>query len=219
MNQFPATRQIIALALLAFFWVCGSPAHAFWGSPSKDPESGLDVVSGYDVNTTTTLSGTVLSPPERKGQTRHTEMTVSSPRGPVTVVLGPWWYWQQQFVRLEKNHELLVTGSLAQGKDGAYYLFAQRVVNRSTGDKITLRSETGKPYWSGGGSDRGYGGSNADGSGNQWGNSGSGGNSSGGSGYGGSGSGSGGTGSDGSGSGSSGSGSGGRGYGSRGGRR
>jgi len=124
---------------------------AFWGDGSTDPASGLNVASGYDVNTITSMSGVVVSPPERKGRGQHTEMSVSAARGTVTVVLGPWWYWEKQTITIAKNQELTITGSLAQGKDGALYLFAQRLENRSNGEAVTLRSESGKPLWSAGG--------------------------------------------------------------------
>lgn len=140
---------IFMLAILGF-WHC--EASAFWGSDSTDSSSGLDVAAGFDVNTITTVTGTVMTPPERRGQEQHTEMSVAAPQGVVTVVLGPWWYWEKQTIAITKNQELVITGSLAQGKDGALYVFAQRLENRSTGETVTLRSESGKPLWSGGGS-------------------------------------------------------------------
>ena len=123
-------------------------ASAFWGSESTDTTSGLNVAAGFDVNTITTVAGTVTTLPERKDQEQHTVMTVSTAQGAVTVVLGPWWYWEKQTFALIKNQNLIITGSLAQGKDGALYLFAQRLENLSAGETVTLRSESGKPLWS-----------------------------------------------------------------------
>jgi hypothetical protein len=109
----------------------------------------LDVVSGFDVNTITTLTGTVITPPARKGDGDHTGMSVSTSKGSVTVILGPWWYWEKQTITILKNQKLSITGSLAQGKDGALYLFVQRIENLSNGETVVLRSEAGKPLWSG----------------------------------------------------------------------
>lgn len=142
--------SVICMVILLCLW--NQRASAFWGSGSTDGASGLDVAAGFDVNTIATVAGSVIAQPERKGQEQHAEMTVVTQQGPVTVVLGPWWYWEKQNFTVMKTNEITVTGSLAQGKDGALYLFAQKVGNRSTGETITLRSESGKPFWSRGGS-------------------------------------------------------------------
>ncbi len=132
------------------FWSCD--ADAFWGSKSKDNTSGLNVAAGFDVNTITTLYGTVFTQPVRTGQEQHTEMTISTVKSTATVILGPWWYWEKQTVIFAKNQEVTVTGSLAQGKDGVLYIFAQRIENQSSGETVTLRSESGKPLWAHSGS-------------------------------------------------------------------
>ena len=121
---------------------------AFWGSDTREAASGLNVAEGFDVNTVGTLTGTVMAPPERSGEEQHTAMTVSTPQGNVTAILGPWWYWERQTVAISKGHELTVTGSRAIGRDGSLYLFTQRIENLSNGETITLRSETGVPLWS-----------------------------------------------------------------------
>ena len=142
------TILIVAVMMLSL-WPQG--ASAFWGSDATESASGLNVAAGFDVNTVTTVDGAVLTPPERKGQSQHTVMTMSAPQGTVTVVLGPWWYWEKQTITITKNQEISVTGSLAQGKDGALYLFVQKLENRGTGETVTLRTESGKPLWSRGG--------------------------------------------------------------------
>jgi len=145
------TILIVAVMILSL-WHQG--ASAFWGSDATESASGLNVAAGFDVNTVTTVAGAVLTPPERKGQSQHTVMTMSAPQGTVTIVLGPWWYWEKNALVITKNQEISVTGSLAQGKDGALYLFAQKVENRSAGETVILRSESGKPLWSRGGGNR-----------------------------------------------------------------
>lgn len=138
---------ILVMAIICLFH---NEASAFWWSDSTENASGLNVASGFDVNTITKVSGTVLTPPERKGED-HTIMTVSAPQGVVNVVLGPYWYWEKQSVAISAKNEVSITGSLAQGKDGALYLFAQKVENRTTGKTEILRTDSGKPLWSNGG--------------------------------------------------------------------
>lgn len=137
------------MIMVLVLWSRG--AEAFWGSDSSDAASGLNVAAGFDVNTITTVTGIVFTVPERKGQEQHTMMTVTAAQGNVNVVLGPWWYWEKQAITFTKNQDIAVTGSLAQGKDGALYLFAQQLENRNSGETIILRSESGKPLWSRGG--------------------------------------------------------------------
>lgn len=154
---------LICMIMVLCLWHRG--AAAFWGSNSTNVASGLDVAAGFDINTITTVTGTVLTLPERTGQEQHTVMNVAAPQGTVAVVLGPWWYWEKQNVVVLKSQEVVITGSLAQGKDGALYLFAQKLDNRSTGETVTLRSESGKPLWSRSGSGNQNGNRHLDGSG------------------------------------------------------
>lgn len=144
-------KQNVLIFTFSILCFCNSEASAFWWSDSTDTLSGLNVAAGYDVNTIKTITGTVTTLPESKGQEQHTVMTVAAAQGAVIVVLGPWWYWEKQVITLTKTQHLTVTGSLAQGKDGALYLFAQQLENRSTGETVMLRSESGKPLWSQGG--------------------------------------------------------------------
>ena len=144
-------RHIIILIIaLLCFWNRG--ASAFWGNDSTENARGVNVVAGYDVNTVTTVTGKVLTPPERMGQGQHTEMSIATAQGNVAVILGPWDYWEKHTITITKNQEISITGSLAQGKDGTLYIFAQRLENRSSGETIMLRSESGKPLWSRSGS-------------------------------------------------------------------
>ena len=145
-------KRYILIFIIAFLSLLKRDASAFWGSASSGSVSGLNVATGFDVNTITTVTGTVIIPPERQGQEQHMVMSVSTPQGPVTVVLGPWSYWERQSVIITPHQDISVTGSLAQGKDGALYVFAQRIENRSTGGTVTLRSESGTPLWSRAGS-------------------------------------------------------------------
>jgi len=140
---------IIGIIAIMSFW--SGESSAFWGSDSTDSASGLNVAAGFDVNTITTVTGTAMTLPESKGPEHPTLMSVATPKGDMTVVLGPWWYWEKQTITLTKNQDVTITGSLAQGKDGSLYLFAQRLENPGNRESVTLRSPSGEPLWSRGG--------------------------------------------------------------------
>jgi hypothetical protein len=145
-------RALFIITTFVIIAVSQNEASAFWGIESRQNPSGLDITSGYDVNTVTTIRGTVISPPARIEQGEHTQMTISTPQGTVIVFLGPWTYWERQGVLISKDQEISISGSRAQGKDGSEYLFAQKLDNITTGTTITLRTETGSPMWSRSGS-------------------------------------------------------------------
>lgn len=141
-------NTILTIITIAMMLCSQREAVAFWGSNTTQNQSGLDVTTGYDVNTVATIRGTVLTSPSRvEGQ--HTEMTMTTEQGIVTVLLGPWFYWEKQTYIITTGQEITVTGSKAQGKDGSVYLFAQKLDNNTKSGSITLRSETGKPLWGG----------------------------------------------------------------------
>jgi uncharacterized membrane protein YgcG len=147
-------RTIIAIVTFVALVGCYHDAHAFWGGDTRQSASGLDVSAGYDVNTVTTLRGTVITPPAKSPQSEHAEMTLATPQGAVTVLLGPWSYWSQQGITIARDQELSITGSRALGKDGTQYLFAQRL-DKADGTMISLRTEAGAPMWSRNGSGSG----------------------------------------------------------------
>ena len=141
-------RAIFILITFALLCGGGSEAGAFWGDDARQRPSGLDVAAGYDVNTVTTIRGTVITPPARAEKNEHTQMTIATGQGVVTVLLGPWSYWEQQGFTVSRDQEFSVTGSIAQGKDGSTYIFAQKLDNKTAGASLTLRSAAGTPSWS-----------------------------------------------------------------------
>jgi|GEM_PF-5059446 len=136
------------ILLMAFFSFDPATVSAFPVFGQGNGENGLNVASGFDVNTITTLTGKVAAPPERRGYGQHTELTVETTRGTVNAMLGPWWYWEKHGIGISMNQELSITGSMAQGKNGAYYIFVQRIENKSSKESVTLRLESGMPLWS-----------------------------------------------------------------------
>lgn len=145
-------RQTLILLTALAFTMCYREATAFWGSDAKDPASGLNVAAGFDVNTVRTLTGRIAAPPTQMGPEEHAVMIVSTIQDSVSVILGPWWFWERQKFAISKGDEVTVTGSRAQGRDGSMYLFAQQIENLANGERVTLRSETGVPFWSRGAS-------------------------------------------------------------------
>lgn len=162
-------RAIFILITVALITVVHGKAQAFWGGETRQNPSGLDVSSGYDVNTVTTITGTVVAPPARIDQSEHVQMTIATPQGEVTVLLGPSAYWERQGFTISRGQEISITGSRAQGKDGSLYLFAQKIDNTTSGVSLTLRSETGSPFWSRSGSGSGSGSGAGSGSGQRMG--------------------------------------------------
>jgi len=145
-------KHFFLILIILILSISSREADAFWGRSESETASGLNVETGFDVNTITTIAGAVTVPPEGAGPRKPALLSMNTAQGTIKVLLGPWWYWEQQNITLSKDQELSVTGSLAQGKDGSFYLFAQRIENRSDGKTITLRSETGVPLWSRNGS-------------------------------------------------------------------
>ena len=141
-------RAIFIIVSFALLCGGGTEARAFWGDDTRQRPSGLDVAAGYDVNTVTTIRGTVITPPTKADKNEHTQMTMATGQDVVTVLLGPWSYWEQQRFTVSRDQEFSITGSIAQGKDGSTYIFAQKLENKTVGGSLTLRSNSGTPNWS-----------------------------------------------------------------------
>ncbi len=140
-------RALFIIVIFVMIAVVQGEARAFWGSEARQNRSGLDVAAGYDVNTVTTIRGTVITPPAKIEQGEHTQMTITTQQGTVIVLLGPWTYWEREGLMISRDQEVSISGSRAQGKDGSEYLFAQKLDNIANSTTITLRTETGSPLW------------------------------------------------------------------------
>jgi hypothetical protein len=106
--------------------------------------------SNYDVDTVTTLRGTVAAVtviPARRGRSGGLQVTVETDGKATDVHLGPSWFLERQGLALAKGNAVEVTGSLVE-QDGTTFLIAREVAK---GDKrVTLRDQRGIPAWSGG---------------------------------------------------------------------
>lgn len=125
------------------------PALAGFGFGGNDEgKSGLDFNKGYDVNTVTTVSGHVASPP-RSGEKGYIFVEIKAGAEAVNLSLGPGSFWNEKEFPLHQNDEIIAKGSKAQGKDGKTYLMVQKLTNRTTGAQTVVRNELGVSAWSG----------------------------------------------------------------------
>jgi len=140
---------VIALVLLSLGQ--GTHADAGWGFGRGWGwrTGGLNLDHGYDLNTVTSVTGRAAALTVRDGQRVVAEIRTDDET--IYLVLGPPWYWEKQGIAIRPNDVVAAWGSKALDDDGVTYLLAQRVINRTTRVEAVLRSETGKPVWTGGG--------------------------------------------------------------------
>lgn len=142
-----AVQAIILLLALAFLGPVS--AHASWWNGDADKRD-LNLDSGYDVNTVSTVSGKVVAI-YLDGPQPHALVALEAGEGLFSVVLGPRDYWAKNGIDLKIGDRVTVRGSKAQGEDGVVFIFAQWLSEDSLGQKAVLRSESGRPVWAGGG--------------------------------------------------------------------
>jgi hypothetical protein len=123
-------------------------SHAFWGS--GDNQNGLNLESGYDANTVTSITGRIVS--IQAGEDRRTaQLEIESGGVRSVVVLGPQRYWSEHGINLKTGDDVTVRGSKAQGSDGVVYILTQKITDTTQKTTVTLRSESGRPSWAAGG--------------------------------------------------------------------
>lgn len=141
--------SILILAVLANCLILGPASAGFFGFGSDDKgKSGLDFSRGYDLNTVGTVSGRVTAAP-RLAENEHYVIEIYDGSGSVNVSVGPGSFWEKKGIPVRLNDEISAKGARAQGQDGKAYLLTQKLVNRTTGSQLELRSEKGEPVWSG----------------------------------------------------------------------
>lgn len=139
--------SIIIGAILLDCLLNGSVFAGFFGSDDKG-KSGLDFTSGYDINTVSAMAGRVVSLPHA-GEKENVILEIKSGNEIFSISVGPGSYWGKKGIAISLNDELAVKGSKAQGKDGKSYVLTQKLLNRTTGAEVEVRSEKGEPAWSG----------------------------------------------------------------------
>jgi hypothetical protein len=135
--------------LLSMLSLLPLPVRAAWWNGGDDQRE-LDLESGYDTNTVITLSG-MLTAVSFDGPQPQARVEMAVGEGQVTVVLGPRNYWAEHGIALKIGDQVTVRGAKAQGKDGVVYLLAQHLSEKSRGEEVALRSESGQPAWDGAG--------------------------------------------------------------------
>ena len=139
---------VITLASILICLLAGAAFAGFGFGGDDLGKSGLDFNKGYDVNTVTTVSGRVGSPP-RTDEKEQVFVDVKAGGEVISLSLGPKSYWEKKDFPLHPNDDITAKGSKAQGKDGKTYLLVQKLSNRTTGAQTEVRSERGGPAWSG----------------------------------------------------------------------
>lgn len=142
-------KTIITLLCLLALGAAPITAQAFWGS-NGDKQNGLNLDSGYDANTVATISGRVISL-QTGDDHRNAQLELESGGIRSMVVLGPQRYWGEHGIAIKTGDEVSVRGSKAQGTDGVVYILAQKITDISQNTTVSLRNESGRPAWSGGG--------------------------------------------------------------------
>lgn len=140
---------IIILLLTAFSLSSPLAAEAFWGS-ERDKQSGLNLETGYDANTVTTLTGRVVSV-QTGTEHPNAQIELENNGARAVVVLGPQSYWAENGIAVKAGDDVTVRGSKAQGKDGVVYVLAQKISDTTQKLSVSLRNESGRPVWAGGG--------------------------------------------------------------------
>ena len=141
--------------IVVFFVTSPVAAHAFWGADS-DGQSGLNLETGYDANTVSTISGRIVSL-QVGAEYRKSSLVLENNGTQAIVVLGPHRYWAEFGIELKAGDLVTVRGSKALGKDGKVYVLAQKFTDTSQNTSVTLRNESGHPAWVGGGMSNGQG--------------------------------------------------------------
>ncbi|GFE59107.1 DNA-binding protein [Geobacter sp. AOG1] len=139
--------SIIVWATILNCLLIGTVFAGFFGSDDKG-KSGLDFNRGYDVNTVSTMSGRAISLPY-PGEKENIIVEIKSGNETFHIYVGPHAYWEKKGIVINLNDEITVKGSKALGLDGKSYVLAQKLVNRTTGAQMELRSDKGEPAWSG----------------------------------------------------------------------
>lgn len=119
-------------------------------------QSGLNLETGYDANTVTTMTGHIVSV-QAGDERRNAQLELESSGIFAIVVLGPHRYWAEHGIALKAGDNITVRGSKAQGTDGVVYILAQKITDTSQSAAVTLRNESGRPAWAGGGMGSGSG--------------------------------------------------------------
>lgn len=141
--------HIFLYLMMTILLLTPASGHAGWlfGDDAPAGRAGLNLSQGYDRNTVVTITGRVAALPAADSDPVTIELATASDR--FVVVLGPRWYLQDDDLGWKLGDTVSVRGARAQGKDGQSYLISQWV-SLPDGRQLTVRSDMGRPLWSGG---------------------------------------------------------------------
>jgi uncharacterized membrane protein YgcG len=146
----PLSKTVFLLLILLVSFPLS--AQAFWWGSEQDNTPALNLESGYDVNTVTTVTGQILSL-QSSADRPNLQLEIEDSGTRMVVFLGPRRYWADQGMPLQVGDKVTVRGSKAQGQDGVIYILAQEISVVSQGIAVILRDESGHPNWGGGSSE------------------------------------------------------------------
>ncbi len=133
---------VVALALPA-----PPPVHAsWWGWGGGEGQGELNLDSGYDANTVTTVSGRIMA--IHSDDSPQVQVDLETGEGRIVILLGPRDFWEEHGIKLTVGDRMTVRGSKAQGKNGVVYLLAQKI-GMAHGQEVALRNDSGQPAWRG----------------------------------------------------------------------
>jgi hypothetical protein len=79
------------------------------------------------------------------GKLSDNELTLETDDGTMEIGLGPIWYWDAHGISLNEGDNLTIKGFQADEFEPG------QVIDNSTGESVTLRTDQGAPLWAGGG--------------------------------------------------------------------
>ena len=109
------------------------------GKGRSNSESSKGDGEGYADTEWLTVSGEVVALVDG-------ELTLETADGELVAHLGPEWYWDAEGIVLDAGDSVSLTGFF-EGDE----FEAASVENTTTGESVSLRDESGRPMWAGGG--------------------------------------------------------------------
>ena len=106
------------------------------GGAGEGAESGEGVGLEHPAETWMAVSGTVVAYGDG--------LTIQTAEGEITVETGPSWYWDEHGIALEAGDEVVLYG-FYEGDD--FELGA--IEDVTSGERVALRDDTGRPLWAG----------------------------------------------------------------------
>ena len=142
-SGFPIIFSIILLSLFSSLTftrqVYGEEKHIIL------EESGIHYPGGFDQNTVGEVRGKA-SHVSRPGR-GPVHFLLSTDRELYMVLTSPYWYWEENHIKIPEGTEVFVRGSKSFGRDGHLYIIAQELGIPTSGLYFVFRGKDGTPLW------------------------------------------------------------------------